>query len=213
MLATETTRASIAREAPRRDLLLVADMVEPRTRVLDLGCGDGTLLRLLSDTRGVDARGLELSQKGVNDCVTKGLSVIQGDADTDLDSYPDDVFDYVILSQTIQATRQPRIVLQQMLRIGRRAIVSFPNFGHWQVRVALGLRGRMPVSETMPFSWYETPNIHFCTIRDFLGLAADVGATVERAVVLDRAGHPMSGGARPWLWNLLGQQAVFMLRR
>jgi methionine biosynthesis protein MetW len=161
----------------------------------------------------VDARGLELSQKGVNDCVAKGLSVIQGDADTDLGSYPDDAFDYVILSQTIQATRQPRAVLAQMLRIGRRAIVSFPNFGHWQARIALGYHGRMPVTETMPYSWYDTPNIHFCTIRDFLALATDMRVTVERAVVLDRVGRPMSGGARPWLWNLLGQQAVFMLRR
>ena len=201
------------REAPRLDLLLVADMVAPRTRVLDLGCADGTLLRLLSDTRGVDARGLELSQKGVNDCVAKGLSVIQGDADTDLGAYPDDAFDYVILSQTIQATRRPRHVLEQMLRIGRRVIVSFPNFGHWHVRVALGYHGRMPVTDTMPFSWYDTPNIHFCTIRDFLALAADVHATVERAVVLDRSGRPMSGGARPWLWNILGQQAVFLLSR
>ena len=204
---------SSPREAPRLDLVLVADMVEHRSRVLDLGCGDGALLRLLADTRGVDARGLELSQKGVNDCVAKGLSVIQGDADTDLASYPDGAFDYVILSQTIQATRQPRVVLEQMLRIGRRAIISFPNFGHWRVRVALGLHGRMPVTGNMPYAWFETPNIHFCTIRDFLGLVGLVEAKVERAIVLDRSGQRMGAGATPWRWNILGEQAVFLLRR
>src|SRR5580700_7837259 len=122
-------------EAPARvDLLTVADMVERGSRVLDVGCGDGALLKLLADRKGVDARGIELSQAGVNECVAKGLFVIQGDADTDLVTYPDDVFDYVILSQTLQATFAPRTVLEHMLRIGRRAIVSFPNFGHWRIR-------------------------------------------------------------------------------
>lgn len=205
--------ARVASHAPRLDLVLVADMVAHGSRVLDLGCGDGALLHLLAETRGVDARGLELSQRGVNDCVATGLSVIQGDADTDLASYPDGAFDYVILSQTIQATRQPRVVLEQMLRIGRRAIVSFPNFGHWRVRVELGLRGRMPVTGNMPYAWFETPNIHFCTIRDFLGLVGIVDAKVERAIVLDRAGRRMGPGATPWRWNFLGEQAVFLLQR
>lgn len=188
-------------------------MVAHGSRVLDLGCGDGALLHLLAETRGVDARGLELSQKGVNDCVSTGLSVIQGDADTDLASYPDGAFDYVILSQTIQATRQPRVVLEQMLRIGRRAIVSFPNFGHWRIRVALGLHGRMPVTGNMPYAWFETPNIHFCTIRDFLGLVGLVNAEVERAIVLDRSGRRLGPRTTPSLWNFLGEQAVFLLRR
>ena len=205
--------ASATRQAARSDLLLVASMVKHGSRVLDLGCGDGELLRLLADTREVDARGLELSQKGVNDCVAKGLSVIQGDADTDLADYPDDAFDYVILSQTLQATRRPRVVLGQMLRIGRRAIVSFPNFGHWRIRLDVALRGRMPVSDNLPFAWYETPNIHFCTIRDFLTLVDRIDAKVEHAVVLDGAAVPLRDGAPAWMWNLLGQQAVFMLRR
>ncbi len=205
-------RTAGIRSAARLDLLLVADMVEPDSRVLDLGCGDGALLTLLSETRGVDGRGLELSQKGVNDCVAKGLSVIQGDADTDLYAYPDDAFDYVILSQTLQAVRRPKDVLENMLRIGRRAIVSFPNFAHWQIRWELASRGRMPVTEHLPCSWYETPNIHFCSIRDFMDTANEIGATIEQAVVLDRKGRPLRDRA-PWVWNALGQQAVFMLKR
>lgn len=197
----------------RLDFLLVTDMVEPGSRVLDVGCGDGDLLTLLRDRKGVDARGIEISREGVNACLAKGLPVIQGDADTDLADYPDDAFDYVILSQTIQATRQPRVVLEHLLRIGRRAIVSFPNFGHWRVRVDLALKGRMPVTDNLPYSWYDTPNIHFCTIRDFVELCRDVGAQMEKAVALNAGGKPMQVSLPWWVWNLLGDQGVFLLKR
>lgn len=206
-------RAPLSADAARVDLLVVSEMVRPNTRVLDIGCGDGTLLRLLSEERGVDARGIELSQRGVNDCVAKGLSVIQGDADTDLIDYPDDGFDYVILSQTLQATRNPKKVLEHMLRIGQRAIVSFPNFGHWKIRGQLLLRGRMPITENLPLAWYETPNIHFCTIRDFVSLVDELGARIERGVALDRFGAPMRVSAPWWVWNMFGEQAVFLLER
>ena len=176
----------------RVDLLMIADMVEPGSRVLDVGCGDGALLRMLADGRKVDARGIELSRDGVANCVAQGLAVIQGDADTDLVDYPDDSFDYVILSQTIQATRHPRKVLEQMLRVGRRAIVSFPNFGHWRVRAKLMFRGRMPVTENLPDAWYDTPNIHFCTIRDFDDLVREVGAVTERAQRARCIGKPLA---------------------
>lgn len=197
----------------RLDFLLLTEMVEPGSRVLDIGCGDGTLLALLRDRKGVDGRGIEISRDGVNACLAKGLPVIQGDADTDLADYPNDAFDYVILSQTIQATRQPKAVLEHLLRIGRRAIVSFPNFGHWRVRFDLVVRGRMPVTDNMPYSWYDTPNIHFCTIRDFVELCREVGAQMDKAVALDAGGRPMRVTLPWWVWNLFGDQGVFLLKR
>jgi methionine biosynthesis protein MetW len=214
-LMRDQTMADVprAQSGGRVDLLLVANMVTPGARVLDVGCGDGELLQILGEHRGVDGRGIELSREGVNECVAKGLAVIQGDADTDLIDYPDDAFDYVILSQTLQATRQPRFVLEQMLRIGRHAVVSFPNFGHWRLRLQLLLRGRMPSTENLPYSWYDTPNIHFCTIKDFRELCRVVGARMERAVAVNAWGRPLRLNAPWWFWNMLGEQAVFLLTR
>jgi methionine biosynthesis protein MetW len=213
MMANGTRTAVMLSQTARIDLLVVADMVAPKSRVLDVGCGDGTLLRLLAEERGVDARGIELSQSGVNDCVAKGLSVIQGDADTDLADYPDDAFDYVVLSQTLQATRHPRLVLENMLRIGRHAIVSFPNFGNWRIRTQIALKGRMPVTKSLSAAWYETQNIHFCTIRDFIALVDEIGAKTERSIALDQQGRPLRVGAPWWVLNLIGDQAVFELSR
>lgn len=202
-----------ATDTSRVDLLLIAEMVTPGARVLDIGCGDGTLLRLLAEKRGVDGRGIELSQAGVNSCVAQGLSVIQGDADADLVYYPDLAFDFAILSQTIQATYSPRHVLEQLLRIGKRAVVSFPNFGHWRVRAQLLFGGQMPQTDNLPDRWYDTPNIHLCTIKDFLGLCKDVGARVERAVSLNAYGRKLGVSMPLFAQNLFGQQAVFLLSR
>jgi methionine biosynthesis protein MetW len=197
----------------RSDLRVIADMIEPAARVLDIGCGDGALLGYLVSEKGADARGVELSQSGVNACVAHGLSVIQGDADSDLDAYPQSAFDVVVLSQTLQATRQPRRVLETLLRIGERAIVSFPNFGYWRVRTSLFLKGQMPVTPLLSHPWYDTPNIHLCTIRDFVGLCDETGARIERSVTLDRYGRPFALNPRGSLANLLAAQGVFVLTR
>ena len=194
--------------AIRVDLQIIADMVEPGGRALDVGCGDGELLTYLVNAKRVDARGMELSQAGVNACVSHGLSVIQGDADSDLAGYPDASFDYAILSQTLQTTRRPDLVLEHLLRIGRRAFVSFPNFAHWRVRTSLLWGGRMPVTRLLPEQWYDTPNIHHVTIDDFRALVRERGITMEGAWFL--SGDQRTGGR---LANLFAEHAVFLLRR
>jgi len=196
----------------RVDLALIAEMIEPNVRVLDVGCGDGQLLALLARTKNVDGRGIELSQEGVNACVTRGLSVIQGDADSDLSDYPQDAFDYVILSKTIQATRNPREVLRQMQRIGKHCIVSFPNFGNWRVRLQLLWTGRMPVTKTLGHDWYDTPNIHLCTVRDFVALCEEVGFRIDDAVSV--SGNRARRVGRPGtLDNLMAEDAVLLMSR
>jgi methionine biosynthesis protein MetW len=196
----------------RVDLQLIADMVEPNSRVLDVGCGDGVLLDYLNHFKQVDGRGVELSQAGVNACVAQGLSVVQGDADTDLAQYPDHAFDYVILSQTLQATRDPKRVVENLVRIGRKAIVSFPNFGHWRVRWSLLWTGRMPETETIPAHWYDTPNIHFCTILDFVDLCRTLDIEIERSLSINPKGTKNNLRAHR-LANFFGEQGMFLLRK
>jgi methionine biosynthesis protein MetW len=196
----------------RIDLQLIADMIEPRCRVLDVGCGDGTLLDYLLHVKEVDGRGIELSSEGVNACVAAGLSVIQGDAETDLADYPDEAFDYVVLSRTLQAMRAPDATLRQLLRIGRRAVVSMPNFALWRLRLQLLLSGRMPKSRVLPDEWYDTPNIHLCSIRDFVEMCREMDIAIERSLFLNERGSPARFGRSLSLANLLGEQAVFLLR-
>ncbi len=197
----------------RVDLRLIADMVTPGTRVLDIGCGEGELIEHLFRTKQCDARGIEIDMEQATRAVAHGLPVMHGDADTDLAYYPDQAFDFVILSRTLQAVERPREVLRQMLRIGGRAVVSFPNFGHWQVRLSLLTRGRMPMTEAWSRPWFETPNIHPCTIRDFFDLCALDGYIVEDWLAADEHGRRAPWRKYPRLANLFGEQAVFRLRR
>jgi methionine biosynthesis protein MetW len=198
---------------PRIEFGIIASMVTEGATVLDVGCSNGALLELLVRERRVRGRGLELSQAGVNACVAKGLSVIQGDADRDLAHYPSGAFDYVILSDTIQQVRFPRRVLAELARIADRLILSFPNFGHWRVRLDLLTKGRMPNTDALPTRWCETENLHFCTVRDFAELARELGLEIERAVPISkgRAGAPFAKVL--WRANWFAEEAVFLLGR
>lgn len=191
--------------ALRPDLALIAEHVAPGSRVLDVGCSDGTLLEALR-AKGCDARGMEIDPADVAACVAKGLSVIQGDADADLAFYPDQSFDYAILSETLQTMMRPDMVLEELLRIARHAVVSFPNFAHWRVRLSLLTGGRMPVTRLLPIAWYETPNIHHLTVADFGDLVAERGIRVEQAWFL--TGDKQIGAG---LANLRAEHAIYLL--
>jgi len=194
--------------ALRPDLSIIAAHVPQGARVLDIGCGDGGLMAALREEKRTDARGLEIDPDNVAQAIARGLSVVQGDADTDLADYPDNAFDYAILSQTLQTTRAPDRILAELLRIGEQAFVSFPNFAFWRVRASLMFGGRMPVTGSLPLSWYATENIHHVTIDDFRALIDAQGIKVERSWFLSGNRERSARGA-----NLLAEQAVFLLKR
>lgn len=192
----------------RSDLHVIAELIPEYAKVLDIGCGEGELLDVLLHQKHVDGRGIELSSSNVSLCVQRGLMCIQGDADEDLRHYPDNCFDYVVSSHTLQATRNPKIVLSEMLRISRYAVVSLPNFGYWLNRWYLFRKGRMPVTEALSYQWYETPNIHFCTVKDFVVLCSELGCVIEKEIFVSARG--VKKLAFP---NWFAEQGVFLLHK
>lgn len=195
----------------RLDLTLIQDWIKPRARVLDLGCGDGTLLGMLRDHKQVDGLGVEIDADDITRCVARGIAVIEQDLNESLANFDSGSFDVVVMTLALQALKSPDRVLDEMLRIGRESIVAFPNFGHWRCRWYIGTRGRMPVSKTLPYQWYDTPNIHLCTIRDFEALCVGRGIRIRHRAVLG-AGDSESAGAR-LLPNLFGVTAIYHLAR
>lgn len=208
MTVTSTTPASLRRARPPRfDLQLIASLVAGGSSVLDLGCGDGELMEILTRERGARVSGVEISEEGVYGCIARGLPVHHGDLDDGLGDYPDGSFDYVILSQTLQAVRKPREALREMLRVGRLGIVSFPNFGYWHVRWSLLSTGRMPKTRELPYQWYDTPNIHLSTVRDFVDLCRAESIRIRQGIF-------MAGGRRIAFWpNLRANIALFVVER
>ena len=196
----------------RIDLELITSLVDKKMRVLDVGCGNGELLQSLKTKNDVIGQGLELKQERVNQCVEKGLSAIQGDADRDLSLYPDQSFDCVILSQTIQATGDPKLILKELIRIGKKAIVSIPNFGYWRVRLSLGINGRMPRTKKLIYNWYDTPNIHLCTILDFINLCNELNIQIEKTITLSSNNNKSFNGLPNKLSNLFSEEAIFLIR-
>lgn len=196
----------------RIDLELITSLIDKKMRVLDVGCGNGELLQSLKTKNDVIGQGLELKQERVNQCVAKGLSAIQGDADQDLSLYPDQSFDCVILSQTIQATSDPKLILKELIRIGKKAIVSIPNFGFWKVRLSLGINGRMPRTKKLIYNWYDTPNIHLCTILDFINLCNELNIQIEKTITLSSDNNKSYNGLPNKLSNLFSEEAIFLIK-
>ena len=196
----------------RTDLELITSLVDKEARILDVGCGNGELLKSLKNKKNVKGQGLELKQERVNKCVAKGLSAIQGNADSDLSLYPDQSFDCVILSQTIQATNNPKNILIELIRIGKKAIISIPNFGYWKVRIGFATYGKMPITEKLSNNWYDTPNIHLCSILDFADLCRELNIKIEKTIVLNSNNTKSFNGA-PNSWsNFFGEEAIFLIK-
>ena len=195
----------------RIDQKIITSLIDNEDKIIDIGCNDGTLLSYIRDHKDVSIRGIEISMDGVNKCIASGHSVVQGDANKDLINYPSKSFDKVILSKTLQAMDKPHEILKEVTRIGKKAIVGFSNFGHYKVFSDLIFNSRMPVTKSLPISWYETPNIHFCTIKDFVTLCEELGLTIEQQIILKPNGNQIKANPKGFRANLFGSDAIFVI--
>ena len=197
----------------KQEFKIISDFIEKNTRVLDVGCGDGTLMEFLQKNKQIDIRGIEISKDNSQKCVGKGLTVIEGDAEKDLSQFPDSSFDFVILSQTLQAFLNPEIVIQELLRVGRKAIVTVPNFGFWKVRLHLLIKGTMPITKNLPDEWYNTPNLHMCTIKDFYNFCHDREIKLDKALALHNEKISSINEMNLSIKNLSAELGIFLIKR
>ena len=195
----------------KNEFKVIADLIEKDKKVLDVGCADGTLMKFLKENKNVNIRGLEISKEKVQECIAKGLTVIEGNAEKDLKQFPDKSFDYVVLSQTLQAFLNPELVLDELLRVGKKAIVTIPNFGHWKVRLHLLIKGTMPVTENLPNEWYNTPNLHMCTLRDFFNFCSERNIKVFKSLALKGEKTQKIDTKNISLRNLDSQLGIFLI--
>jgi|TARA_B110000438_G_scaffold96997_1_gene96112 methionine biosynthesis protein MetW len=195
----------------KNEFKIISNILPPNCRVLDVGCGDGTLIKALINEKKIDARGIELGKNNVKECISKGLSVIEGNAETELGQFPDKAFDFVILSQTLQAFYQPENVLEQLLRIGNKVIISIPNFGYWQIRAELLFFGKMPVTKSLPYSWHDTPNLHMCSIKDFYQFCEKKKIKINKVIGINGEKTSSIYKINLEMKNLLSEVGIFLI--
>tara|TARA_B100000927_G_scaffold12077_1_gene9595 strand:- start:364 stop:960 length:597 start_codon:yes stop_codon:yes gene_type:complete len=197
----------------KNEFKVIADLIEKEKKVLDVGCADGTLMKFLKDNKNIDIRGLEISKEKVQECIAKGLTVIEGNAEKDLKQFPDKSFDYVILSQTLQAFLNPELVLNELLRVGKKAIITIPNFGYWRVRLHLLLKGTMPITKTLPDEWYNTPNLHMCTIKDFDHFVKSRNIKIFKSIALNKMNTSLINERNLEIKNLSADLGIFLIEK
>ena len=197
----------------KNEFKVIADLIEKEKKVLDVGCADGTLMKFLKDNKNIDIRGLEISKEKVQECIAKGLTVIEGNAEKDLKQFPDKSFDYVILSQTLQAFLNPELVLNELLRVGKKAIITIPNFGYWRVRLHLLLKGTMPITKTLPDEWYNTPNLHMCTIKDFDNFVKSRNIKIFKSIALNKINTSLINERNLEIKNLSADLGIFLIEK